>query len=97
MTDSITFDEYVELLRIRLNQADRTDKDRLHSFKRLSEDLQALLPERWYWQAFEQLASLGHLSEDSSRGNSGDAYARLSTEGRTYLHAKVPGQTPATI
>jgi hypothetical protein len=72
-------------LRLRLRDADALNPSELHSFKELMQDLAHVIPDTWYWDAFEELDALGHLNPASSKANLGDAVGRLSAEGRYYL------------
>ena len=83
------FDELVDLLRVRLRDADALEASRLHSFKELMkhEAEAGLIADGWYWDAFDELEALGHLDPASNRLNRGDACGRLSAEGRGYLRA----------
>lgn len=75
----------VDLLRIRLRDADAVDASELHSFKTLMADYSHVLADGWYWEAFEELEAQGHLNPASSRLMGGDACGRLSADGRLYL------------
>jgi len=84
--DDPTFDEFVDLLRQRLGDADAVLPSELHSFKQLMEDLSPAVPETWYWDAYNELDAQGHLDGSSSLGSGGDAFAQLSADGRLYWH-----------
>lgn len=43
------------------------------------------IPDNWYWEAFDELEAQRHLDPVSHRGNGGNAYGRLSADGRFYL------------
>ena len=45
----------------------------------------AVIPDNWYWEAFDELEAQGHLDPASSKLNGGDAAARLSANGRYFL------------
>jgi hypothetical protein len=83
--DVPTFDEMVDLLRVRLRDADAINASELHSFKDLMTDHSAVIADQWYWEAFEELQAQGHLHDASILANGGDAHARLSADGRLYL------------
>ena len=80
-----TFDELLELLRVRLSLWDRLDDSGIHSFKALMEDHADVIADGWYWQAFEELEAQGHLDPASHKVSGGDACGRLSAGGRFYL------------
>jgi hypothetical protein len=81
------FDEFVSVIRIRLRDADAIEYGRLHQFREhlTSEAEHAVIPDNWYWEAFDELEAQGHLDPASSRLNGGDAMAGLSADGRYYL------------
>lgn len=81
------FDELLDLLRIRLRDTDALNVTRLHSFKELMrhEAESNLIADGWYWEAYEELELLGHLDPASHRAIGGNAYGRLSADGREYL------------
>jgi hypothetical protein len=56
-----SFDELVDLLRIRLCDADAVNASELHSFKELMRDHADVIPDNWYTEAFEELEAQGHL------------------------------------
>ncbi len=86
--DPLPFDQAVDLLRERVRDADALDGSAIHSFKELMKDYAERLPDNWYWEAYEELEALGHLSTVSSKTFGGDASARLSADGRAYLRAQ---------
>jgi len=67
-----SFDELIDLLRVRLGDADALDNSAIHSFTELMRD-QAHLPDQWYWNAIEELETQGHLHPASHRVSGGDA------------------------
>jgi hypothetical protein len=79
------FDELVDLLRIRLRDADALNASELHSFKELMADHADVIADQWYREAFEELKAQGHLHAASTLAMGGDAHARLSADGRLYL------------
>lgn len=83
--DVPSFDELVDLLRERLRDADAINASELHSFKELMKDRSDVIADNFYWEAFEELKAQGHLHEASALGNRGDAFGRLSADGRLYL------------
>lgn len=79
------FDDAVDLLRDRLERLDALDASAMHSFQTAMADYADVLAEGFYWEAFEELESLGHLNPATSHKVSGsDACGRLSAEGRAY-------------
>jgi hypothetical protein len=47
-----------------------------------------VIPDAWYWDAFDELEADGHLDPASiGRGNGLNAFARLSADGRLYLRS----------
>jgi hypothetical protein len=83
-----SFDEFVDLIRVRLGMADDVIPSELHSFKMLANEYEAAVGDQWYWRAFEELDAEGHLDPLSRKAFGGDAEARLSAEGRYYLRTK---------
>jgi hypothetical protein len=83
-----SFDELVDLLRLRLRDADAIKPSELNSFKELMADQAHVIPDNWYWEAFEELEAQGHLNPASGKANGGDAHARLSADGRLYLRSQ---------
>jgi hypothetical protein len=82
-----SFDELLDLLRVRLGDADTIEPSELHSFKELMADQAHMIGEQWYWNAFDELEAQGHLDRASFKANHGDAHARLSADGRLYLRS----------
>lgn len=66
------FDELLDLLRVRLGDADALEAARIHSFKELMADHAELIGEQWYWHAFEELEAQGHLDPVSHKENGGE-------------------------
>lgn len=86
--DTPSFDELVDLLRVRLRDADALQPSELHSFKELMSDQAHMIGEQWYWEVFEELEAQGHLDRASSKTMGGGAHARLSADGRLYLRSQ---------
>jgi hypothetical protein len=74
--------------RVRLRDADAVNDAELHSFKELMHDQADVIADQWYWEAFEELQAQRHLHDESAPGNGGDAYGRLSADGRLYLRSQ---------
>lgn len=90
--DSLTFNEFIDVLRQRIFDADALhDRGRFHNASELVADLGANVPEGWLWDAFEELRAQGHLHEQSTIGNGGDFFARLSADGRLYVREQDEG------
>jgi hypothetical protein len=85
--DLPSFDDLVDLLRIRMRDADALDLAHLHSFKELMSDHADVIADGWYWDAYDDLEAQGHLDRASVKANGGDAHARLSADGRFYLRS----------
>ena len=85
--DLPSFNELLDLLRIRLRDADALNVSQLHSFRELMrhEAESDLIADGWHWEAYEELELLGHLDPASHRALGGDAYGRLSADGREHL------------
>ena len=87
-TEPPSFDELLDLLRIRLGAADDLDPSSAHSFKKLIADRAdaGVIPENFYQRAFDELEAMNHLDHRASRlGDDRDAFGRLSAYGRRYL------------
>jgi hypothetical protein len=83
-TETLTFEEFVDLLRERIFDADALDRSKLHEFKELMSDYAAVTPDGWYDDAFEELQAQGHLHEVSG-ATFGGPFGRLSADGRLYV------------
>ena len=83
--DAVGFDEFVNLLRVRIGAADALEHHELHSFRELMSDYADVTPSKWYRRAFKELDAEGHLSATSRVARGGDAKARLSEDGRLYV------------
>jgi integrase len=84
--DPPSFDESLDLLRVRLRDADALNPSKVHSFRELMEDQADVLPDQFYWDAFDELEALGHLNPNASgKVGGGDALGRLSADGRLHL------------
>ena len=85
--DFPTFDELVDLLRVRLRDADAISPNQAHSFKELMSDHAGVIADQFYWEAFDELDAQGHLDPASTKAF-GDAHGRLSADGRLYLRSE---------
>jgi hypothetical protein len=85
--DVLDFDEFVDLLRRRLFDADALDPSKLHEFRELMSDYSAVTPDGWYDDAFEELQAQGHLHQASGRAMGGSVFGRLSADGRLYIRS----------
>ena len=82
MVDEIpTFDELVDILRERLFDADALKPSDAHSFKEPMADYADVVGDNFYFDAFAELDSLGHIGVEAN-GMGNDAHARLSADGR---------------
>ena len=85
MTDLPTFDEFVDVLRRRLFDADALDRSKLHDVHELMSDYAGRAGENWYEDAFDELEAQGHLDPASGKGMGPTMGARLSADGRAYV------------
>ena len=82
-----TFDEFVDLLRERLFDADALFPSRVHDFKGdVLSDYVGVVPDNWWEEAREELEAQGHLGVDGS--GFGAPAARLSADGRLYVRQR---------
>jgi hypothetical protein len=89
--DLPSFDELVDLLRVRLGIADDLNATESHSFKALMKDEaeKGLVADHFYHRAFDELQAQGHLDPAASRkAMAFEAYGRLSADGRLYLRSE---------
>jgi hypothetical protein len=83
---TLDFEEFVDLLRERLFDADALARSTLHEFRDLMSDYAGVTPEGWYDDAFEELVAQGHLDPDASgRAFGGSVFGRLSADGRLHV------------
>lgn len=87
MTEVLSFDEFVDLLRQRLFDADALDRSKLHDFKELMSDYVDVIPAGWYDDAFEELQAQGHLHQVSG-ATFGGPFGRLSADGRLFVRSE---------
>ena len=88
-----SFEQFVDDLRERLGIADAIDSSGIHSFKELMSDFPGGAAEQWYWHAYEELEAQGHLEKPgdvSHKTFGGDAYGRLSADGRLQRQDNEP-------
>lgn len=84
-TQTLTFDEFVDLVRERLFDADALFTSRMHDFKQeLLPEYVDVVPENWWQDAFDELEAQGHL-HDQSGGTFGGPFARLSANGKLHV------------
>lgn len=86
----LSFDEFVELLRERLFDADALFPSQAHSFMALMSDYADVIPDVWYQQAFEELDAQGHIGIEAN-GMGFDCHARLSADGRLFVRQSREG------
>jgi hypothetical protein len=82
----MNFDEFVDLLRVRVGAADALKPGELHELKGLfsAEDAKPI-PDNWWEDAFDELEAQGHLDPASGKAFGPTMRARLSADGRLYL------------
>jgi hypothetical protein len=86
-TETLTFDEFVDVLRDAFFNADALFTSRVHSFKEdLLPDLVGVVPDGWWDDALDELGAQGHIGVDGSCF--GSPAARLSADGRLYVRAE---------
>jgi hypothetical protein len=80
-----SFEEFVDELRRRIGIADAVKPGELHDFPKLIGD-DYIVPEQWYFDAWEELQAQGHLHQASGLAM-GCPFGRLSADGRWYLRS----------
>ncbi len=80
-----TFDEFVDLLRESMFDADVLFPTRLHDLNVLLPDYVGVVPDTWWREAYEELEAQGHLWDQSGGGFGLFPSARLSADGRLYV------------
>jgi hypothetical protein len=86
------FEQFVDDLRERLGTADAVEPARIHSFRELMSDYPGGVAEQWYWEAYDELEAQGHLEKPgnvSHKAFGGDAFGRLSADGRLSLRGGI--------
>jgi hypothetical protein len=83
--EPLDFEEWVNVLRRRIQAHAALHPGETKYFKELMSDYADVTPENWYWEAYEELEAQGHISPGASGKVSGDAFATLSADGRYYL------------
>src|SRR5512140_3230295 len=93
--EPLSFDEFVDLLRVRLGAADALKPGELHEFKSVfsAEDAEPV-PDNWWEDAFDGLEAQGHLDPASGKTFGPAMHARLSADGRLYLKSLRPRSLP---
>ena len=83
------WEESLDLLVTRMGDRDRLEPGQAHEFfKDLVPDLRDQLWDTWAWEAFEELKARGYLALNvSDIQNGGDAFGRLSANGRNEWRA----------
>lgn len=81
----ITFDEFMDLHRVRLGLADALNASELHDTRTLMEDFAGRVPDQWFMRSFDELNALGHLDGASGKTFGDNSHARLSHVGQRHL------------
>jgi hypothetical protein len=85
--ETLTFEEFVDLLRERMFDADALFPSRVHGLKEhLLPDYVGVVPDTWWEEAHEELEAQGHLGVDGS--GFGAPAARLSADGRFHVRSE---------
>jgi hypothetical protein len=80
-----SFNEFVDVVREALFNADALFPSRLHDFNEILPDHVGVVPDTWWQEAYEELDAQSHL-HDQSRGGMGIfPAARLSADGRLHV------------
>jgi hypothetical protein len=87
--EPLSFDEFVDLIRVRLGAADALKPSELHEFKSLftTEDAEPIPADRWE-DAYDELEAQGHLDPASGKAFGPTMQARLSADGRLHLRSE---------
>jgi hypothetical protein len=85
MDDAPTFDEFVDVMRQRIADADALKPGELHDIHELMRDYEGKVGENWYENAFDELEAQGHLDQASGKAMGPTMHGRLSADGRAYL------------
>jgi hypothetical protein len=83
--DDFDFYEMVDLLRIRMFDAEAIDDVTIPTFRELMKD--EVVPETFYHQAYDELEAIGHLGRASGKTGNRNAFGQLSAVGRAYVRA----------
>ena len=75
--DLPSFDEFVEVLRARLGDADALKPGELHDVHELMSDYADKVGDNWYEDAFDELEAQGHLDPASGKTMGPRMHARL--------------------
>ena len=83
-TETLTFEEFVDVLRDALFNDDALFTSRVHSFKDdLLPDYVGVVPDGWCDDALDELKAQNHIGVDGS--GFGSPAARLSADGRLFI------------
>lgn len=83
-TDVPTFDEFVDLHRVRLGLADALNASELHDTRTLMADFAGRVPDQWFTRSFDELMAQGHLHDASGKTFGDNSHARLSHLGQSF-------------
>jgi len=86
-TDVLSFDEFVDVLRVRLGLYDGQYPSNAHDFKDVMADFGDVIPQVWWHDAYDELVACGHIDTAASSKAMGTAHARLSADGRLSLRS----------
>lgn len=82
--EPLSFDEFVDLVRERMFDADALFTSRVHSFQEdLLPDYVGVVPDNWWEDALQELCAQGHIGIDAS--TFGGQAARLSADGKFFV------------
>lgn len=84
----LDFEEFVDVLRLRISLADAMKPNDLHDFRKLMSDYAEVTPDGWWKRAFERLDDQGHLDPASGMAGGPSPFARLSDAGQTYVESQ---------
>lgn len=84
----LTFDEFVDLHRVRLGLADALNATELHDTRTLMADFAGRIPDQWFTRSFDELMAVGHLHDASGKTFGDNSHARLSHVGQRYRESQ---------
>jgi hypothetical protein len=90
VTETPTFDEFVDVLRLRMFDADALNRGELHDVHELMSNYEGKVGDNWYEDAFDELKAQGHLDSASVKTMGPRMHARLSADGKHYVRSPQP-------